>query len=186
MSRKDHKRYFEILELNPDASMLEIKNAYLRLKKLYSSDSIVISPISEEFSEKMRQEILQQIEEAYTKLKVLLKSEYCKSIYNEKPLASGIDAHGKEADITSYGGYVLKQIRKKKGIHLYEVALETKIRIELLNNIELENFDGLPPEPYLKGHISNYASYLLLNPKKVADDYIKRYKVWKKEIKEKA
>lgn len=186
MSREDHKKYFEILELNPDASMLEIKNAYIRLKKLYSSDSIVISPIADEFSEKMRQEILHQIEEAYTKLKILLKNERSKSIYHEKPLVSGEGAQGKEMDSISYSGHVLRQIRKEKGIHLYEIALDTKIRIELLNNIELEKFDALPPEAYLKGHISNYASFLLLNPKKVADDYISRYKAWKMKIKENA
>jgi cytoskeletal protein RodZ len=68
---------------------------------------------------------------------------------------------------------------------LYEVALDTKIRVEILENIEHERFDALPQEVYLKGHVSNYARYLLLDPRKVADDYISRYKTWMANVKEK-
>lgn len=186
MSEKDYKRCFKILEINPDASLSEIKNAYMSLKKLYSSNSIVISPIEDEFSRKKRQEILQQIDEAYTTLMTLLKNKYSNLTYHEKSVVSGHDPKGEEAEDITFSGQVLRQIRKKLGIRLYEVALDTKIRLELLKNIELEKFDSLPHEVYLKGHLSNYAGYLLLNPKKVADDYIRKYKVWKKKTKEKA
>lgn len=186
MSRKNLKRYFEILELSPDASLFEVKKAYHRLKKLYSTDSIVIAPIADEFSKKKRLKILQQIEEAFTKINELLKDECGKETYLEKSIASDDAPGGEEADRISFSGRVLRQIREKKGIHLYEVALDTKIRMEVLENIELEKFDTLPHEVYLRGHVINYASFLLLNPKKVADDYIKRYKAWKGEIKEKA
>ncbi len=187
MSRKNMKRYFEILELDSDASFSEVKNAYLRLKRLYSTDSIVIAPIADEFSKKRRQAVLRQIEEAYTKLNEALKDEHGKSAYFEK---SGIDsenvAEGEEVDSLSFSGPVLRQIREKKGIHLYEVALVTKIRVEILESIEYERFDALPQQAYLKGHASNYASYLSLDPKKVADDYINRYKAWKADVKKKA
>ena len=186
MSRKDYKKYFEILELDPDASTLEIKSAYLRLRKLYSSDSIVISPIADEFSEKNRREILQQVDESYAKLMVLLRNEHSKSRYRQKSLASDKGHMGEKADETTFSGQVLRQIRKNLGIHLYEVALDTKIRIEILNKIELEKFDSLPPEVYLKGHISNYARCLSLNPEKVTDDYMERYRAWKDGVKDKA
>ncbi len=73
MSREEYHKYLEILELGPDASLVEIKKSYLHLKRLYSTDSIVISPIAEEFPEEKRKEILQQIEGAYTKLLSLLE-----------------------------------------------------------------------------------------------------------------
>lgn len=186
MSREDHKRYFEILEINPGASFREIENAYLHLKKLYSTDSIVISPIADEFSKKRKKEILKQIEEAYIKLKGLLKSENSKSIYHEEFLASDNDAEVEKADSISFSGPVLRKIRKKLGIQLFEIRLNTKIRLEILKNIELEKFDNLPQEVYLKGLIRSYASCLLLNPEKVVDDYIRRYREWKRKIEEKA
>ena len=183
MSRKNLKRYFEILELDSGASLSEIKNAYIRLKRLYSTDSIVITPIADEFSKKRRLAVLQQIEEAYTKLNEELKDEHQKSIYFGKPAIASENVT--EGDNVSFSGDVLRQIREKKGIHLYEVALDTKIRVEILENIEYERFDALPQEVYLKGHVSNYARYLLLDPRKVADDYISRYKAWMADAKEK-
>jgi len=74
---------------------------------------------------------------------------------------------------------MLKDIRRKLGIQLYDVSLETKIRKEILKNIELEKYEDLPQESYLKGHVWSYAKYLSLNPKIVVDDYIKKYKTWK-------
>jgi cytoskeletal protein RodZ len=186
MTRKNLKRYFEILELDSDASFSEVKNAYFRLKRLYSTDSIVIAPIADEFSKKKRLAVLQQIEEAFAKLNEALKDEHQKSAYFGKSgVASENVVEGKEADSISFSGHALRQIREKKGIHLYEIALVTKIRVEILENIEYERYDALPQEVYLKGHVSNYASYLSLDPKKVADDYIKRYKAWKADAKEK-
>ncbi len=186
MSRKNLKGYFEILELDSDASLSEIKNAYIRLKRLYSTDSIVITPIADEFSKKRRLAILRQIEEAFTKLNKELKDEHQKSTNFGKPnRASESGAEGEEVEIASFSGDVLRQIREKKGIYLYEVALDTKIRVEILENIEHERFDALPQEVYLKGHVSNYARYLLLDPEKVADDYISRYKTWMADVKKK-
>lgn len=186
MSGKTLKKYFEILELDSGASLSEIKNAYLRLKRLYSTDSIVITPIADEFSKKRRLAVLRQIEEAYTKLNEELKDDGQKSTNFGKPdRASENGAEGEEVESVSFSGDVLRQIREKKGIHLHEVTLETKIRAEILENIEHERFDALPHEVYLKGHVSNYARYLLLDPRKVADDYISRYKAWKADAKEK-
>jgi curved DNA-binding protein CbpA len=187
MSGKTLKRYFEILELDPGTSLPEIRNAYFRLKRLYSTDSIVITPIADEFSKKRRLAVLRQIEEAYTKLNEELKGEGQKSTNFGIPgIASENGTEGEDVESVSFSGDVLRQIREKKGIHLYEVALDTKIRAEILGNIEHERFDALPQEVYLKGHVSNYARYLLLDPRKVADDYISRYKAWKADAKEKA
>ncbi len=178
MSRDEYKKYFDILELSPDASLLEIRSAYMRLKKLYSSDSEVISPLADEFPQKQREDILRQIEEAYKILGDLLKSEESPVLEAEKPPASE-NVQKRKEDTLDYSGQVLKQIREKMGIELFDVSLDTKIRMELLQNIELEKFGSLPPEVYLKGHISNYASYLLLDPKKVADGYLRRYRAWR-------
>ncbi|MEE9390465.1 MAG: helix-turn-helix domain-containing protein [Candidatus Aminicenantaceae bacterium] len=184
MPEEGLKKYFEILEISPDASLSEIKNAYLRLKKLYTTESIVISPVADEFPKRSRRAILKKIESAYTKLVALLENEQSKPVPQRRPSVSDVPIE-KEAGITSYSGEVLRQIREKRGIQLYEIALETKIRIELLKNIELENFDVLPSGIYLKAHLMNYASFLSINPKKVAEDYIRRYEEWNKENEEK-
>jgi cytoskeletal protein RodZ len=180
MFKKSLKGYFEVLELDSDASLTEIKNAYFRLKKLYSTDSVALTPVADEFSKKRRLEVLEKIEEAYKKLNEELKDEHQKSAsFIKSSLTSNNGTEGKEADSVSFSGGLLKQIREKRGIHLYEVALETKIRVKVLEDIENERFDALPQEVYLKAHVSNYARYLLLEPRKVVGDYISRYNAWK-------
>jgi curved DNA-binding protein CbpA len=175
VSREEHKKYFEILELSPEASISEIKMAYNHLKELYSSDSMAISPIQDEFPKKKRRQILKEIETAYAKLILLLEEEQSESIHQH----SAIVSEEQKAGMTSFSGPMLRALREKLGKELYEIALDTKIREEILENIELEKFDALPQETYLKAHLSNYAKCLFLNPKKVSDDYIKRYKAWK-------
>ncbi len=182
MSRDDYKKYFDILELSSDASPLEVKTAYIRLKKLYSTPSMFLSPIADEFPKRERQEILEQIEEAYTKLVSFLNAEQAGSFSSEKSSRMSAVEEERSGDL-SYSGPMLKQIREKAGIELFDVALETKIRMEILQNIELEKFDSLPQEVYLKGHLNNYASYLFLDPKKVVVDYLRRYRAWKNSTK---
>ncbi len=185
MPDKKLKKYFEILEISPDATIMEIRNAYNRLKKLYSTDSVVISPIADEFSKKERMEILQQVEEAFKQLMESLKGRHGPLPTQPGDLASDDDPSAEKTEEESYSGPVLKQIREKMGIQLFEVSLDTKIRMELLESIEDEKFDSLPQEVYLKGHLTNYASYLLLQPEKVTQDYIARFRAWKEEKKEK-
>jgi len=184
MLKKVYKKHFDVLEISSDASLSQIKSAYLRLKRLYSAESVVMSPIADEFPSKMRMKILRQIEEAYTTLTTLLYNVQNNSSHCEKSLTSKGGPEDKKEKSTPFSGPVLRQTRKERGIGLYEVALDTKIRVEILENIELERFEALPQEVYLKGHISAYAKYLLLDPKKTADDYIKKYKEWKSNIEE--
>ncbi len=184
MSDKELKKYFDILEISPDASVLEIRNAYMRLKKLYSSDSVVLSPIADEFSKQERQRILQQVEDAYEKLMESFKDRPGIRSDHDRPVASGKEPSEEEREREPYSGPKLRQLREKMGIQLFEVSLDTKIRMEILENIEREKFDSLPPEVYLKGHLINYANYLLLDSKKVADDYVSRFKAWKQDVKE--
>ncbi|HLP60515.1 MAG TPA: helix-turn-helix domain-containing protein [Candidatus Deferrimicrobium sp.] len=68
MSDDNLKRYYDILELDYDASGEEINRAYKYLKNLYSKTSLATAPIDNEWNEADKQEILKQVEEAYIKL----------------------------------------------------------------------------------------------------------------------
>ncbi|MEW6213832.1 MAG: helix-turn-helix domain-containing protein [Nitrospirota bacterium] len=178
MIEEDYNNYFEILELPPDASLSEIRRSYQYLKELYSVESIVTLPVEEDVSEERKIEILQQIEEAYNRLSDLFEKEKNKG-HGGKTRLIDKDIDEFISSITTFSGQALKQIREKIGIDLYDISLETKIRIRYLEDMELEKYDSLPPAVYLRGYICNYASYLSLDPKKVADDYMNRYYEWK-------
>jgi flagellar biosynthesis protein FlhG len=60
-------------------------------------------------------------------------------------------------DRTAPGAY-LRQCREALGLSLAEMTERTRVRI--LDHIEDERFDLLPPEPYLKGYLYEYARAL--------------------------
>lgn len=110
MSREEYRKYLEVLELEPDASLSEIKKSYLHLKRLFSTDSIAISPIAEEFPEEKRQQILRQIEEAYTNLLDILEKEDKKVLKKEKKIIFDIDKEEATQDALPLIEKVLKQV----------------------------------------------------------------------------
>jgi lipopolysaccharide export system ATP-binding protein len=119
MSREEYQKYIEILELGPDASLVEIKKSYIHLKRLYSTDSIAISPIAEEFPPEKRKEILLQIEDAYTNLLTLLEKADKKILKKEKKIQFDIDKTEREEKPLPHIEKMLKQIGtilKAKGL----------------------------------------------------------------------
>jgi lipopolysaccharide export system ATP-binding protein len=110
MSKEEYQKYLEILELNPKASLAEIKKSYLHLKRLYSTDSIAISPIAEEFPEEKRKEILIQIEEAYNNLLALLEKEDKNILKKEKRITFDIDKTEREKKPLPHIEKMLKQV----------------------------------------------------------------------------
>jgi lipopolysaccharide export system ATP-binding protein len=109
MSRQEYESYLEILELGPDASLAEIKKSYLHLKRLYSTESIAISPIAEEFPLEKRKEILCKIEEAYTNLLSVLEKEDKKILKKEKKIHFDIDKTEREEEKLPYIEKMLRQ-----------------------------------------------------------------------------
>ena len=62
MSLNDHSTLYEVLDLKPEASPHEIREAYLRIKATYNKDSVALYTL---ISAEERESTLRQIEEAY-------------------------------------------------------------------------------------------------------------------------
>ncbi len=60
-------------------------------------------------------------------------------------------------------GEDLKRIREEKGLSIYDVEDETKIKATFIEAIENENFDKIPGRVYVKGFIKNYTKFLGLD-----------------------
>jgi hypothetical protein len=174
MKRDDFKKYFEILELTPEASLSEVKKSYYLFKDLYSGNSIVTRSVEDEISDGKKTGILNQIETAYQNLLNFFQEEPTAS-GRAGSIVSGEDFQDALSEITSFSGPVLKQIREKLNIGLHEIALVTKIQIHYLENIEEENYAALPDEVYTRGFVIAYAKHLSLDPKRVADDFMADY-----------
>lgn len=79
-------------------------------------------------------------------------------------------------------GALLKELREKLELELPALADSTQVPVEKLEAIETETFDNLPEAGYLRYYVTAYARALgLPDPKDAADQYMKRFREWKKK-----
>lgn len=64
-------------------------------------------------------------------------------------------------------GQILKEERNRKFYTLDEVEKATKIRKELLEELEADHYSKLPPPTFVQGFIKNYGRFLGLNTEKL-------------------
>jgi hypothetical protein len=180
MAKDDLKKLYDVLELPLNAPLRDVHNSFMRLRKLYSGESIVLEPLGDDFSDKKKKKILEQIEEAYAKILASRSPEGSRT----EPLFSAGAAEEKLAEPEDpaaivYSGPRLRKARDARNVTLNEVSKELKLRLELLNNLEADRFETLPEAIYLKAQLRTYAAFLGLPPAKVAEDYLQRYRIWK-------
>lgn len=72
-------------------------------------------------------------------------------------------------------GETLRRAREDLGLTIEEAAEKTRIRSRYLEALEMENFDGLPDDVYVKGFIRSYARLLGLDPKPLVSRYNEQY-----------
>ncbi|MDD5167606.1 MAG: helix-turn-helix domain-containing protein [Syntrophales bacterium] len=211
MKPYEQQNYYELLDIQPDASPFEIRRAFQENFNIYKPDSIVSYSF---FTEVERKTILAKLEEAY----LALMDYESRSAYDRKLIAEGIIEEGKQfkdksrAPIPLYNGINrnntypqpsvpphsnqqdprensaiqdllgkkvltgqdLKTVRIALGVTLDRIAQESKIKISILEAIENDEYDHLPPIAYLKGFIKIYARCLKLDDR-IAQAYLKHH-----------
>jgi hypothetical protein len=183
MNDSSLKPYYKVLELSPEASPTEVKNAYLRLKRLYTENSPIVALMTAEFPPEKRASVLKDIEEAYQRILASFKlPSDMPDFPADRPSAAGEETScartpGLGSSITGAG---LKRLRESRGISLADVYRVTKIRAEILENIEEERYDTLPDETFLKTHLVQYARFLGVDPERALESILKRYSEWHK------
>lgn len=64
-------------------------------------------------------------------------------------------------------GQILKEARETKLFSLEDVEKHTKIRKELLEALEADDYSKLPPATFIQGFIKNYGKFLSLDSEKL-------------------
>lgn len=212
MKRLKDLNFYEILEVSPNASQSEIRNAYERAKKTYGRDSIAIYSLLDDSE---IEEMLRLIEKAYE----TIGNERARRAYDRmaggagmeerkttdpsfyEPLSQpatavhsggtshlGPEEREKIEEMISepgfdYTGPSLRKIRETLGLDLREISNRTKVSRTNLNFIEEESYARLPALVYLRGFVSEYAKCLGLDALRVQEDYVNRYRKWEQETK---
>ena len=69
-------------------------------------------------------------------------------------------------------GEQLREARHNKKASLEDAARSTKIKLEILENLEADEFDRLAAPMYTKGFLKLYAEYLGLDGQQIVDAYL--------------
>lgn len=170
MSDMELKRCFYILEIDENASFLEMKNSYIHIRNLYSNKNLGLSPLIQSLSNRRLKKIISDIDEAYHILEkhYTEKKDRKKNAKREKMEKSNIP------EFELIGGDSLRLTRNVLALDLEEIAFLSGVPIKHLENIENERYNLLPPRMYIRTFIKKFAEQLSLDPEKAADDYIKK------------
>ena len=68
-------------------------------------------------------------------------------------------------------GEMLLNRRRQMGLSIQQVANTIKMRPQIIEYFETDNFAAMPQRGYAQGMISSYARYLGLNPREVVEAY---------------
>jgi transcriptional regulator with XRE-family HTH domain len=69
-------------------------------------------------------------------------------------------------------GEQLRHAREERGIAPLQVEIDTRIRSSVIEALEQGDWEDLPPEPFLRGLIRVYATYLDLDPDEMLGLYV--------------
>ncbi len=169
-------KYYDLLELPPDAAIADIHKNYSYLKNLYSGDSIELTALNDDFSQELREDYLSRLDEAYEKLSELLKNNKPASILRTVNIDDELLCWIRS--INCLTGAALKSIRKRMGIELKDIFAATRIQPQYLDDIENEVFSSFRAEVFLRSYIVEYSRFLSLDTQRVLADYMPRYRFW--------
>jgi flagellar biosynthesis protein FlhG len=191
--------HYDLLEVAPTASFEDIRRANRRIRDIYGAESIAIAGL---YDPAGLEAVHRRLDLAYTTLMDAAKrKEYDQELFPDgipmpvTPATSPQAADGSQPRIeraevpaamrppmpelgprTEYSGAILRQVREALGIELREVAERSKIGIAYLQSLESDAFGRLPAPVYVRGFLSEYARILGLDPERVKDTYLERYR----------
>lgn len=196
---KQLESFYEVLKVDPRATVAEIVTAYHAARGAFSKDSVATYSL---FSAEEIQEELQKLEQAYVTLSNIDKrAEYDRRLAGgthndtepteprqrvDKPAPTAAAAPAEvsapsiplpSSDVSvdvpeEVNGVYLKEVREKKGLSQDDVARITKIPSKFLRSIESDDFKRLPARVYIQGFIKNMASLYRIDAKTLAQGYL--------------
>mgnify|MGYP001545282495 CR=1 FL=1 len=161
---------WEILGLEPGADIGQVRRAYRHRRTLYEPAALATYNL---LDDEERDDMVDRIDEAYRRI-----TETEPPLVAQAPppapkpaAASGVET-GDAPDPLSSPGEFLRFHRTAKGITLHQIAVETKIGVTILEQIENEDFEALPAPAFVRGHVHQFARELKLAD---AHDFSKFY-----------
>ena len=191
--------HYELLEVPPTASFEDIRRANRRIRDIYGAESIAVSGL---YDPPSLEAVHRRLDLAYTTLMDAAKrKEYDGELFPDgvpmpvSPRANDtaplprapvksedpatLAARPSMPEITprtEFTGPLLRLIREAVGVELREIAERSKIGMAYLQALEGEVFAKLPAPVYVRGFLAEYARALGLDPERVKQTYLERFR----------
>ena len=181
MERGDEDPY-EILGLEPGATREQVERAYRFSLEMYGEDTLATYSLLDPAE---LEGLRRRIHEAHQ----TLTDTECRRAHDEAhgisppeaseaqviPFPTSSDDGADEPELPDVlTGLDLKRIREARGLSLRQMADVSKIGTRFLEYLEADRFAQLPPPVYLRGFLKEYARIVGLDPRGVAEAYMKR------------
>jgi flagellar biosynthesis protein FlhG len=173
----------------------EVRRAFRSIKDTYASGSMVIAGLYEEHE---LAELHARVNAAHDTLFAPERRRLYDLALPEADLARAVRvAAAQTARRTSTGGVgferpessealidptaemtgaFLRKVREMRGLEIGDISQRTKISERYLRALEDEQFGEMPAAVYVRGYVTEYARALRLDPQRVAESYLARYR----------
>jgi flagellar biosynthesis protein FlhG len=165
---------YAVLGLEPRAAYDQVERAFRFALELYAENTLATYSLLEPGE---AEEQRARVKQAYAVLSDPVKRhEYDERHGYEPPEQAPpppppVVAARLPAEVT---GPALRRVREARGLTLHHIAAATKIGARFLQYIEEDRFAFLPPSVYLRGFLQEYARQIGLDPRELAEAYMKR------------
>lgn len=152
---------WEILGLEPGADTSQVRRAYRHRRALYEPAALATYNL---LDDEEREDMVDRIDEAFRRI---MGSEPPAAVQTsprpaEKTKPESDVPIGAAPDPASKPGAYLRHQRLARGFTLHQIATETKIGVAILEQIENEDFEALPAQAFVRGHVHQVARELKL------------------------
>ena len=178
--------YYEVLEVDADASPEEIDAAYHKLNEVLGPQSLAMHAIPDDEEIERVRALVQQAHRTLSHPEHRVR--YDRTL-NEPPAARPRlspselprlrlqpDAGIELTPETEFSGAMLRRLRESCQGTVDDVAEITKISRRYITALEEEDFDALPAAAYVRGFVAEYAKAMGLDQALVCKSYMVLYR----------
>lgn len=168
----DHPEDWQILGVEPGTDLVLVKRAYIERRALYETGSLATYNLLEDDE---RETMMGRIDAAYERIIGDSPLPAPAAVSPPEPTPQIQVPSGPSPDAAAEPGALLHYTRLKKGLTLHQIAAETKIGVQVLEQIENESFDSLPAAVFVRGHVQQFARELKMSdPAVIAKHFIEK------------
>jgi flagellar biosynthesis protein FlhG len=166
---------WEVLGVEPGAELEKVHRAYHTRRNLFAESSLATYSL---LGTDERNELLGRIDEAFMRISNAAADLTVNPAIADQPEdVRDVSLEGLKTptDLVADPGPYLRHHRLVSGLTLEQVSVETKVRPNLIDAIELEDWQKLPASVFVRGFVLQVARLLRLDdPEGLASAYIEK------------